>query len=43
MKVLTMDPPNERQALFMKSKKKYVIFGGARGGGKAGRCVGRRC
>jgi hypothetical protein len=35
MKVLTMDPPNERQALFMKSKKKYVIFGGARGGGKS--------
>lgn len=35
MKVLTMDQPNDRQALFMKSKKKYVIFGGARGGGKS--------
>ena len=30
-----MPPPSERQRQFMLSKKKYVIFGGARGGGKS--------
>ena len=27
--------PNEKQKLFLKSKAKYVAFGGARGGGKS--------
>ena len=30
-----MEPPSERQKLFMQAKEKYVIFGGARGGGKS--------
>ena len=33
--VLTMPPPNPRQRLFFLAKKKYIIFGGARGGGKS--------
>ena len=35
MKVLKMPAPSERQVLFFKAKQKYVIFGGARGGGKS--------
>ncbi len=35
MRKLVMEPPSERQALFMKAREKYVIFGGARGGGKS--------
>lgn len=31
----TMPMPNKRQLLFFQSKKKYTIFGGARGGGKS--------
>ena len=30
-----MPPPNPRQRLFFRAKQKYVIFGGARGGGKS--------
>ena len=30
-----MEPPSEKQRLFMQAKEKYVIFGGARGGGKS--------
>ena len=30
-----MEPPSEKQRLFMRAKEKYVIFGGARGGGKS--------
>ena len=33
---LTIPYPNEKQRLFLESKKKYIAFGGARGGGKAG-------
>ena len=32
---ISMEPPSEKQALFMRAKEKYVIFGGARGGGKS--------
>ena len=35
MKALKMPRPSERQLLFMRAKQKYVIFGGARGGGKS--------
>ena len=35
MRKLVMETPSERQALFMKAREKYVIFGGARGGGKS--------
>ena len=35
MRELTMETPSEKQALFMRAKEKYVIFGGARGGGKS--------
>jgi hypothetical protein len=30
-----MPAPSERQALLLKAKQKYIIFGGARGGGKS--------
>ena len=33
--ILTIDPPNEKQRQFLTCKKKYVAFGGARGGGKS--------
>ena len=33
-KILTMDRPNPRQQEFLRCRKKYVAFGGARGGGK---------
>ena len=32
---LTIPYPNEKQRLFLESKKKYIAFGGARGGGKS--------
>jgi hypothetical protein len=32
---MRMEPPSEKQRLFMRAKEKYVIFGGARGGGKS--------
>ena len=35
MKTVTIPHPSQRQALFMRAKNKYVIFGGARGGGKS--------
>ena len=35
MKKLKIDSPSPRQALFFQAKQKYVIFGGARGGGKS--------
>ena len=34
-RVLRMPKPNPRQRLFFQAKQKYVIFGGARGGGKS--------
>ena len=33
MPTLTISPPNERQELFLNADKKYIAFGGARGGG----------
>ena len=33
MKRITIDRPNPKQERCMRSKKRYVIFGGARGGG----------
>ena len=35
MKEIIMSRPSERQMLFFQSRKKYTIFGGARGGGKS--------
>lgn len=35
MPVLTIDPPSEKQKLFLTAKTKHVGFGGARGGGKS--------
>ena len=32
---MIMERPSEKQRLFMQAKEKYVIFGGARGGGKS--------
>ena len=32
---LHISEPNSRQELFLKSRTKYVAFGGARGGGKS--------
>ena len=32
---LEIDPPSEKQILFLKAKTKHVGFGGARGGGKS--------
>lgn len=32
---LTLPCPNEKQKLFLESRKKYTAFGGARGGGKS--------
>ena len=33
MPTLNISPPNERQELFLTADKKYIAFGGARGGG----------
>lgn len=35
MKTLCIGQPNEKQKLFFKSTKKYIGYGGARGGGKS--------
>ena len=35
MPELRLDPPSEKQKLFLKAKAKHVGFGGARGGGKS--------
>ena len=35
MKTVLIPHPSQRQALFMQARNKYVIFGGARGGGKS--------
>lgn len=32
---LAIDPPNEKQKLLLKARKKYIGYGGARGGGKS--------
>lgn len=32
---LTIDPPSERQKLFLTATERYVAYGGARGGGKS--------
>lgn len=34
-KTLVIEPPNEKQKLFLQAKTKHVAFGGARGGGKS--------
>ena len=34
-KILTIGRPNPRQREFLACEKKYVAFGGARGGGKS--------
>ena len=35
MKTLRIDPPSEKQKLFLKANTKHIAFGGARGGGKS--------
>ena len=35
MKTLTINPPSEKQKLFLKAATKHIAFGGARGGGKS--------
>ena len=35
MPTLRIDPPSEKQKLFLKAKTKHIGFGGARGGGKS--------
>lgn len=35
MKTLKIDPPSEKQKLFLTANSKYIGFGGARGGGKS--------
>lgn len=35
MKKLIIGTPNEKQKLFLQCRKKYIAFGGARGGGKS--------
>lgn len=35
MKTLLLAPPNEKQKLFLQCRRKYIAFGGARGGGKS--------
>lgn len=35
MPVFNMDPPSEKQKLFLTADKKFIAFGGARGGGKS--------
>jgi hypothetical protein len=35
LREIRMPAPSERQALLLKAKEKYIIFGGARGGGKS--------
>lgn len=33
--IVTLDPPSEKQKLFLKDRHRHVAFGGARGGGKS--------
>ena len=33
--MLHLSPPNEKQKLFLQCRKKYIAFGGARGGGQS--------
>ena len=35
MKELVISPPNQKQQLFFESRKRYIGYGGARGGGKS--------
>lgn len=35
MKKLVIEEPTEKQKLFLRAKKKYIAYGGARGGGKS--------
>jgi phage terminase large subunit len=35
MKEIIISPPNEKQKLFFESSKRYIGYGGARGGGKS--------
>ena len=35
MKTLVIDPPSDKQKLFLKANTKHIAFGGARGGGKS--------
>ena len=35
MKTLRIEPPSEKQKLFLKANTKHIGFGGARGGGKS--------
>jgi phage terminase large subunit len=35
VKELLISPPNEKQRLFFESTKRYIGYGGARGGGKS--------
>ena len=35
MKTLVIEPPSEKQKLFLKADTKHIAFGGARGGGKS--------
>ena len=35
VETLHLSPPNEKQKLFLQCRKKYIAFGGARGGGKS--------
>lgn len=35
MKTLIIDPPSDKQKLFLKADTKHIAFGGARGGGKS--------
>lgn len=32
---ITIEPPSEKQRQFLNCRKKYIAFGGARGGGKS--------
>ena len=32
MKTLVIDPPSDKQKLFLKARTKHIGFGGARGG-----------
>lgn len=35
---IQIDPPNERQKLFLEDRHKYVAYGGAGGAERAGPC-----
>ena len=35
MKTLTIQPPSDKQKLFLRASTKHIAFGGARGGGKS--------